>query len=692
MSIIETKFRKGYVETPVLNTDNIVYMGHDLPLYDTTSQVFITEPKNYEKEVGIVSSGTYTSGSYSNLRFLPHSSLLNESKLITLTGISLYMNGRSSSLAENDFFVLCIFSLVNGNYVFLGSSQNAFVNPRNATLTNFDFNLKLFEEITNDDNTISSLPYSQIFVKFLKVDVAEDGKIETILTNITWNNDNFISMNLQGCPSSNYVDFNPHFTTLNGDFSPHGIIKFQTGNYTANQKIPHNLNGDVHVTREEKEKIENLTQLTNQLYLSGDEYANLQIVDTNEGNGSSSSDTFCSIIINPEDFINKYLYQLLIKNASGSYVITNKFLQADCYDENGILIDTFYSKIPSSQVNNETLFIFDDFKIIETYKKIKFKLSNQNTQRQENYLSFVAKTISNKTEGRFTKNKGWYIEWLQGAPASGNESLIRIPEDRTVDIQLVFCDKVVIGDSIVKHMIDQNLHLVEDERRVLDEVKNVIAHESGVTTFNSKVLANAPNLGNQSVTAFHLGCDDIRENTIKSVTIIRNDNTNLASDFFLYADCYDGNNVLLKTIFTSSEAQTQTSTSGYETKFEFQDFVIEKNFKKIIFKATKEKGVRQNEKFRIGCLQTSNGSNILYKDWKTEWNNAQVQNFTSYFEFDLVSTKYTFEKYNEHIDDTTIHLSEEQKEKLAKLDEIDGMWEIIRQLQGEIEDLKNNSK
>lgn len=37
MSIIETKFRKGYVETPVLNTDNIVYMGHDLPLYDTTS-------------------------------------------------------------------------------------------------------------------------------------------------------------------------------------------------------------------------------------------------------------------------------------------------------------------------------------------------------------------------------------------------------------------------------------------------------------------------------------------------------------------------------------------------------------------------------------------------------------------------------------------------------------------------------
>jgi hypothetical protein len=106
------------------------------------------------------------------------------------------MNGRSSSLAENDFFVLCIFSLVNGNYVYLGSSQNAFVNPRNAALTNFDFNLKLFEEITNNDNTISSLPYSQIFVKFLKVDVAEDGKIETKLTNIAWDNDNFISVNL----------------------------------------------------------------------------------------------------------------------------------------------------------------------------------------------------------------------------------------------------------------------------------------------------------------------------------------------------------------------------------------------------------------------------------------------------------------------------------------------------------------
>ena len=454
MSIKETKFRKNYLETPQIRTDSIEFMGHDLPLYDTTSQVFITEPKNYEKEVGIVSSGTYTSGSYANLRFLPYSSLLNESKLITLTGISLYMNGRSSNSAENEFFVLCVFSLLNGNYVFLGSSQNAFVNPRNATLANFDFNLKLFGEITNDDNTISSLPYSQVFVKFLKVDVAENGNIETNLTNIAWDDVDFISVNLQGCPSSNYVDFNPHFTTLNGAISPHTIIKYQTGNYTANQKIPHNLNGDVHVTREEKEKIENLTQLTNQLYLSGDEYANQLFIDTNEGNGSSSSDTFCSIIINPEEFFNKFLYQLLIKNASGNYVISNKFLQADCYDENGILIDTFYSKTPSSQVNNETMFTFDDFKIIETYKKIKFKLSNQNTQRQENYLSFVAKTIIDKTEGRFTKNKGWYIEWLQGAPASGNENLIRIPEDRTVDIQLVFCDKVVIGDSIIKHMID----------------------------------------------------------------------------------------------------------------------------------------------------------------------------------------------------------------------------------------------
>jgi hypothetical protein len=49
----------------------------------------------------------------------------------------------------------------------------------------------------------------------------------------------------------------------------------------------------------------------------------------------------------------------------------------------------------------------------------------------------------------------------------------------------------------------------------------------------------------------------------------------------------------------------------------------------------------------------------LYKDYRTEWNNGQIKNFTSYFEFDVASSKHTFERYNEHIDDTTIHISEE---------------------------------
>jgi hypothetical protein len=35
----------------------------------------------------------------------------------------------------------------------------------------------------------------------------------------------------------------------------------------------------------------------------------------------------------------------------------------------------------------------------ENFHKIKFKLSNQNTSRQENYLTFSGKTFTNKTSG-----------------------------------------------------------------------------------------------------------------------------------------------------------------------------------------------------------------------------------------------------------------------------------------------------
>lgn len=45
MSIIETKFRKGFVETPVLKTNEIEYMGYDLPLYDTVTKEMVSLPE-----------------------------------------------------------------------------------------------------------------------------------------------------------------------------------------------------------------------------------------------------------------------------------------------------------------------------------------------------------------------------------------------------------------------------------------------------------------------------------------------------------------------------------------------------------------------------------------------------------------------------------------------------------------------
>jgi hypothetical protein len=74
MSIKETKLFKGSVETPKLVTDEIEYMGYDLPLYDEISSKFVSEPKLYKKEFG--TNVNSTTGVYDCIRFLPYSTVL----------------------------------------------------------------------------------------------------------------------------------------------------------------------------------------------------------------------------------------------------------------------------------------------------------------------------------------------------------------------------------------------------------------------------------------------------------------------------------------------------------------------------------------------------------------------------------------------------------------------------------------
>lgn len=52
MSIKETKLFKGSMETPILKTNEIEYMGHELPLYDVVNEEYITTPKVEEIEIG----------------------------------------------------------------------------------------------------------------------------------------------------------------------------------------------------------------------------------------------------------------------------------------------------------------------------------------------------------------------------------------------------------------------------------------------------------------------------------------------------------------------------------------------------------------------------------------------------------------------------------------------------------------
>ena len=635
MSIKETKLFKGSVETPKLVTDEIEYLGYELPLYDKISAQFVSEPKLYKKDFGTSTSST--TGVYDCIRFLPYSSVLQQNKIVTLKNLSLYLAGAGSSNWTN-WFVVCAYTLVGGNYTFVGHSKNAFAISSHASLAKFNFDLELCNKVT-------LMPYKQIFFKFYSVQVNANGELITNVGQPQWLSPNFTTLNLIGTRSNDLVNYDPHFVVLSEDITPKATIEYSTGNYITNQRIPHNLNGDVHLSKEYKDKIDTICELSDKMFVTNDEIVNKTIVDTNDTGISSGSDKLCCIIINPEKYIGKFLKAFLLRLHEGA--VRDKYLQADCYDAGGSLVETYFSISHPTQTNLDAIFYFDGFQMKENFHKIKFKLSNQNTSRQENYLTFFGKTFTSKTSGQYTYAKGWQIEWLQGAPDSGGEDLIRNPNDRTPNVLIRFDDNLVVGENITKHMMSSKLHLVEDEREILDAVKRVINHESVVTTYNVKVLANAPNLGNQSVTAFHIGCEDLIQKKIKSVTIIRNDHTNLLSNFFLYADCYDANNNYLKTIFTSSDAQSQNASLGFETKFEFQDLVIEKNFKKLIFKASTTYGSRQNKKFRIGCLQTSTGSNILYKDYKTEWNDGQIQNFTSYFEFGVTSSKHSFEKYNE---------------------------------------------
>lgn len=486
MSINETKFRKGYVETPELRTDNIKFLGQDYPLFDVVSQSFVPNPTEFEKEFTVASS--YANTLMSGIRILTHNPVYENSGLLTLTEISLFTHQRTGNdqVPTGEIIVLCVYYKRDNNYIFIGNSSNPYVNPNTAQQLTFKFdNLKLYQVINENEY----LPYSEIYIKPLRVRI--DAFDTAIIGDTSWdNNDNMTNLMLKGCTGSSF-SYNHYVTSLDGSFSPHLIFKYKSGSFSVNDRIPHNMNGDVHLTVEEKRQVEAVCNMSNLIFDENSSEYVKSTVDTRTINSSYSRtnpETMCSIEIVPTDYVGKRLSEIYIRRADGGQTaryMNQKYLQADCYGENGQLITTKFSTNYNSQFNgdnNETGFQFSNFEILPEYKKIEFRISESNTTRQDLvYLSFVGGSLRNSANGSYRIKDGWILKWLDGAPASGENPSAQ--NNMSPDFSLVFEERnLIIGTGIVNHITNNSIHITDEQKEKLNSIDSLTTRISDIET------------------------------------------------------------------------------------------------------------------------------------------------------------------------------------------------------------------
>ena len=351
----------------------------------TTS--FIPNPTEFENEFSVTQN--YTNSLVSGIRMLTHTPVYHNSGLLMLTEISLFTHERTGNnvVANDEIIVLCVYYKRDNDYIFIGSSSNSYANPNRATKITFKFDdLKLYEYI--NENEI--LPYSEIYIKPLSVRI--NAFDYTNIGDTSWSdNDNMRNLMLNGCSASNF-DFNPYVTSLDGTFSPHMIFKYKTGSFSVNDKIPHNMNGNVHLTVEEKRQVRAVCKMSNLIFDENSSELIKTTVDTRtikDTYNRTNTETMCAIVVVPNDYVGLKLSEFYIRRGAGgdsAKFMREKYLQADCFDAEGRLIATKFStnhNTQSSNDNNETGFKFKDFEILEEYKKIEFRISPSNTERQD---------------------------------------------------------------------------------------------------------------------------------------------------------------------------------------------------------------------------------------------------------------------------------------------------------------------
>jgi hypothetical protein len=172
---------------------------------------------------------------------------------------------------------------------------------------------------------------------------------------------------LKGCSITN-LDYNPYVTSLDGSFSPHMIFKYKTGSFSINDKIPHNMNGNVHLTPEEKRQVEAVCNMSNLIFDDTSIKPTREVVDTRKIDSTyakTNLEIMCGFEIRPADYVGKNIAKVTIRRGTNKRIddnirpklINNKYLQADCFGADGNRIRTHFSLNQNSQTEDDGGFV-----------------------------------------------------------------------------------------------------------------------------------------------------------------------------------------------------------------------------------------------------------------------------------------------------------------------------------------------
>lgn len=670
MSITQTKFRKGYVETPILKTDDIEYMGHELPLYDVITESIIQTPKDKTVEIG--ASTTYQEVQNNHIRFLTRSPFFDDNSLFTLRQIDLHFGGTNTT---NEFISLCIFGLRNGSYVFLGESTNAYLRPRAEMTIPFYFNTELFDRMEE-----GIMPYDQIFIRARLCQINDDGIMIGGEESYEWEDISFTPMKVKGCNKNN-SSYNPYIIT-DGDngITPHVKFLYSAANLGVGDKIPHNLNAEVHLTPRDKENVERLSELGSAVLM--EEQKHVDIIDTRNQTtnyAKTGSARIVSVLMNPNKCVGLLLEEIEIRRGSVNqgYRITDKWLQADCFDTSGNLIDTHFSTYSNSQTTEDggkTKWKFSNFEIKDTYGSIEFRMSDSGTVRQETYINFAGSSLQNSSSARLLYETGWVTKWAVG----GNVSNISV-QQFTADFVLTFKPKIITGLKFIQHITDEEVHITSEERLFIDSIQHW-----PVDFFYSTLTDGfiAPSGGKTGANSIQLTQAHFTSGIIKQIEIPYYGGSGAMGYLCvqIFKDADDENTI--KTIdqcFYSTNSQTQNS-DGTST-FTFDNLRIPESYSFIRLMFVSDKSLVPNGKtgencirFRCRILATGTEQSPNYNENPNDlckvWTGSNSeQNWYAYVNVSGSTLGGT----------TSI------------IDEVNSLKELVATLQAEIDELKGNS-